>query len=213
MLTVGLFFHSCPGLARLRKAACLALSILLLNACAPFLPSAPPMVPATESLVQPAAYGDLCRRHPKLCALPGSLSVDRRIGLTAPVLKQLRRVNAEVNRTVTYRRDPLIFGRREYWVPADTVGDCEDFALLKLSRLLDQGYPREALRLALAVRPDGRQHAVLAIHTDKGVLIMDNFYNDIVPWHELGYRHWRWEQVGTFRWAGLDANPRQPDGG
>ncbi len=52
-------------------------------------------------------------------------------------------------------------------------GDCEDAALAKLVFLRDQGWPEEALRIAVGKR-DGVQHAALMVRTTLCDMILDN---------------------------------------
>ena len=41
------------------------------------------------------------------------------------------RINSQVNASVTYKTDLEQYSRPEFWVEANTFGDCEDYALLK----------------------------------------------------------------------------------
>ncbi len=53
------------------------------------------------------------------------------------------------------------------------VGDCEDSALAKLAYLRGQGWPEEALRIAVG-RRDGISHAALLVRTTLCDMILDN---------------------------------------
>ena len=86
-------------------------------------------------------------------------------------------INAEVNRSVTYKTDLEQYGKLEFWEPAGEYGDCEDYALLKRSRLADAGIPLTEMLLATCYMPDGQGHMVLLVNTDQGWFALDNNYN------------------------------------
>jgi len=46
------------------------------------------------------------------------------------------KIHQKVNSETSYRSDWLQY---EHWVEANTLGDCEDYALLKRKLLLEQG--------------------------------------------------------------------------
>jgi len=93
--------------------------------------------------------------------------------------EQLDAVNSFVNRQ-DYVIDIENYGADDYWaLPAEFLtnggGDCEDFAILKFFTLRLLGWPAEKLRLLVVQDTKMRQsHAVLAVATDKDVLILDN---------------------------------------
>jgi len=97
-------------------------------------------------------------------------------------------VQAEVNK-MPYRTDDVRYGRGEYWEQADVQGgDCEDYALEKLRRLVAAGFPIERLRLAtVLVEPMGsftrgnRNHVVLVIDAPDDQYILDNRFRTVVP--------------------------------
>ena len=49
----------------------------------------------------------------------------------------VERINSQVNASVSYKTDLEQYGKPEHWVEADTLGDCEDYALLKRQQLLE----------------------------------------------------------------------------
>ena len=71
------------------------------------------------------------------------------------------RINSQVNASVTWMSDSEQFGVPEFWVEANTFGDCEDYALLKRHRLIESGFARKDLHLACCWDETGDYHCVL----------------------------------------------------
>ena len=107
-------------------------------------------------------------------------------------LALLRHVNRDVNRSMTYRAEPV-----DVWGEGS---DCEDFALAKLEALQAAGVPRGAMRFA-ACRVDGRGHAVLVVNEE---WVLTNGRDDVFSRHrsKLRLEAWeaeggRWERIGS----------------
>jgi predicted transglutaminase-like cysteine proteinase len=94
----------------------------------------------------------------------------------------------------------------ERWsYPDDGYGDCEDYVLLKRRILIQSGWPREALLVAVVRDKDGDGHAVLTVTTDKGDYVLDNQTEKILLWSETGYRFVkRQSQSNPNVWVSLD---------
>jgi len=99
--------------------------------------------------------------------------------------KKLSTVNALVNRSITYAPDQRVYGQLDHWADgAETMrkgaGDCEDFAILKMSLLREMGVPARSMSLVV-LRDTARElyHAVLAVSTNKGHFILDNVRNEV----------------------------------
>jgi predicted transglutaminase-like cysteine proteinase len=100
-------------------------------------------------------------------------------------------VNAMVNDTIRYRSDRSLYGKLDYWaspreILARASGDCEDFAILKMTALIRAGLPANSL--SLVVLRDNRRgafHAVLAVVTSSGAFILDNTRSKVVMDAEL----------------------------
>lgn len=156
---------------------------------------------AGELTPAPAAWFALLRQHPDLDPAaarfnPVKLSVSR--------AAQLIRVNKEVNSRIAYRDD----ASQDIWEVGDRAGDCEDYAIRKLQTLIQaQDFPRGALTLAACKLDRGRGHAVLLVHSDRGVYVMDNLTNRVMPWRDLPYSWVAREEPGApFRlWRSLTA--------
>ena len=98
----------------------------------------------------------------------------------------LRQVNAWVNRRITFAEDKVGNAPAEIWQSAaESIrrgrGDCEDYALAKLALLAANGFDRRDLFLVIARDLIARtNHAVLAVRTDRGFVILDNATDDLV---------------------------------
>ena len=118
-----------------------------------------------------------------------------RVALDPARERELALVQAAVNAAIRPASDLEAFGVAERWAPVEAdPGDCDDYALAKLHRLLALGWPRAALRLTMAALPDGEDHLVLAVRTDRGDYVFDNLRQAPVPWAALPYR-WLGQEV------------------
>jgi predicted transglutaminase-like cysteine proteinase len=96
------------------------------------------------------------------------------------LVEKLGIANAAVNAAILYRADRSVYGELDHWATPGEImsrgsGDCEDFAILKMTALLRAGLP--ARSLSLVVLRDNRRgvfHAVLAVATNSGSFILDN---------------------------------------
>ena len=162
-----------------------------------WLPSGP-NIPVGGTVGAPNGWMDFLARRPGLaCAFPAT------VAMTAARFLRLSQVQTGVNLRVKYVRD-----LGDDWRVADTEGDCEDFALAKMVRLLGYGWPRGALRLALCViaAPMRFQaHAVLQIETDHGTWVLDTRMKYPRVWTRLPYQ-WLWrERPNDEAWERLIA--------
>jgi predicted transglutaminase-like cysteine proteinase len=101
-------------------------------------------------------------------------------GRNGRVVDLLAAVNRSVNRLITYRRDKDLYGTMDYWAkPSATLdrgmGDCEDYAILKMAVLAKAGVPARSMSVVI-LRDEKRQvyHAVTAVQTGSGFYILDN---------------------------------------
>lgn len=117
----------------------------------------------------PIGYANFCRRdHVDLCSgLKPNAPTEVPLGVLA-------RVNISVN-AMPYKED----GGKDLWTIGGAAGDCDDFAVTKMYRLMTEyRVPREALRLALtkvwAGRMGQRWHVVLLVDTSNaGTWVLD----------------------------------------
>ena len=138
----------------------------------------------------PFAHVMFCAQNPGECAAGGGAS---EIFLSPFADKQLRAVNASVNRSIRPVNDRPDQG--DVWQVNVKSGDCEDFALTKRDRLIAMGWSAKALRIAVTKTPAGEGHAVLVVKTDQGDLVLDNRSNAIKGWRDTDLR-WLMIQSG-----------------
>lgn len=128
----------------------------------------------------PFAHVIFCKTYPDECrsGAPGQNFVE----LTPDAMQLLRRVNVGVNKAIRAVNDkPGVLN--DTWSLSPAKGDCEDYAITKRHQLIRSGLPASALRLVTAVTTSGEGHAALVVSTDRGDLLLDNRYNEIVPWN------------------------------
>jgi predicted transglutaminase-like cysteine proteinase len=100
-------------------------------------------------------------------------------------------VNTLVNSTIRYRSDRSLYGKLDYWAAPEEIlsrssGDCEDFAILKMTALMRAGLPANSLSLVVLRDTDrGVFHAVLAVATSSGSFILDNTRAKVVKDSDL----------------------------
>lgn len=102
-----------------------------------------------------------------------------------PFYEKLQAVNSSVNFAIKYAPDSEIYIRDDHWATANQtiktgLGDCEDIAILKHSVLLKVGIPSSSMSLVV-LKDTARDlyHAVLAVSTNDGHLVLDNVSNNI----------------------------------
>ncbi|MBO6945188.1 transglutaminase-like cysteine peptidase [Altererythrobacter sp.] len=99
----------------------------------------------------------------------------------------LAKVNRWVNSNIEYRDDRVQYGTSDYWADAKTtlhsrVGDCEDYAILKMQMLRAAGIDREEMMLTLARDTTARtDHAVLLVKNGNDWVILDMANDRIAP--------------------------------
>ena len=99
-----------------------------------------------------------------------------------------QRINSDVNSQVQYKSDIENYSKPEFWVEAGTLGDCEDYSLLKRQVLLKAGFNRKDLHLACCWVETGGYHCVLLCNTDKGWFVLDNRYTWLMTPKSLPYK-------------------------
>ncbi len=129
----------------------------------------------------PAAWFKLIKQHPELDLSAEPLAP---VALTHAREVELALVHQQVNRLIRFRPDGP-----DRWQLVESEGDCEDYAIRKLFTLCQKyGWPRSALTLAACHIESGQGHAVLLVHSDRGVYALDNRRRHVEPWRRLPYR-------------------------
>ena len=148
-------------------------------------------VPANMRVVgkanPPIGHYEFCKTYGAECVADGGDAGPA--VLTETNWKTLLDVNYTVNSSITPLTDQDIYGVEERWAYPRTVGDCEDFALLKRKMLIDRGFAPSDLLLTVVLQPNGEGHAVLTVRTDHGDFILDNMRNKVMLWSETEYTY------------------------
>ena len=103
----------------------------------------------------------------------------------ANAMQQLEHISMSVNQAIRYDTDARIHGRLDQWsTPNETLargmGDCEDYAILKMALLARLGVPLSSMEIVV-VKDTGRRlfHAVLSVSLNGEHLILDNMTDAI----------------------------------
>jgi len=141
----------------------------------------PAPVMATQSgTAAPVGFQIMCLRNPTECQGGGA----DRIHLDTATLTHLDRVNRAVNKAITPRAD----GQVDRWTVGKTVGDCEDYVLAKRARLVADGFPPSAMRIAYVKTSEGEGHAILIVKTDQGDYVLDDLARSLLSLRKSGYQ-------------------------
>lgn len=100
------------------------------------------------------------------------------------------KIHGDVNQ-IKYVGDAQKYRKADFWTAIIDSGDCEDYAIAKLQRLLLRGWPVQALHLACCWTETKEYHAVLVVDTPQGAFILDNRLEIPVlvdKLNELGYK-------------------------
>lgn len=138
-----------------------------------------------DQTLPPIGHVGFCQRYPDDCRGEGSSTAP--VPLTQRALRELQEINDRVNAIVEPATDQDIYGEVERWEYPAGKGDCEDYVLLKQRLLVQRGWPRGALLIAVVLDENGEGHAVLAVRTTAGDLILDNKRRDIALWNAVPY--------------------------
>jgi predicted transglutaminase-like cysteine proteinase len=150
-----------------------------LACCIAFMMMALALAPASAADA-PVGFQIMCLKMPAECRGGGKSVVDASDAL----LKTLKAVNAQVNRSIRPRHD----GAADVWSVGVSAGDCEDYVLTKRRALIRAGLPASALRIASVKTRAGEGHAILVVRTTRADLVLDNLGNALRPLSQTGYR-------------------------
>lgn len=155
---------------------------------------------ATE---RPIGHHNFCKRNRAECRVRSR--TEARVQLTQARWNALVAINNEVNRAILPVTDAELFGREEFWVYPESMGDCEDFVLLKRRELITMGWPVGSLLITVVRQMNGDGHAVLTVLTDRGDLVLDNLESEVKIWSDTDYQYVkRQSEFDTGRWIAID---------
>lgn len=148
----------------------------------------------------PIGHYEFCQTYQSECQ---ATSVDTGpMKLTEERWKAMLDVNYTTNTTITPMTDMEIYGVEERWAYPTTVGDCEDFVLLKRKMLMNKGFSASNLLITVVLQPNGEGHAVLTVRTDRGDFVLDNMRNKVMNWSETEYTYLkRQDTANPGRWV------------
>ncbi|MGP4749337.1 transglutaminase-like cysteine peptidase [Agrobacterium pusense] len=148
----------------------------------------------------PIGHYEFCQTYQSECQ-PTSLD-NGPMKLTEERWKTMLDVNYTVNTTITPMTDMEVYGVEERWAYPTTVGDCEDFVLLKRKMLMNKGFSASNLLITVVLQPNGEGHAVLTVRTDRGDFVLDNMRNKVMNWSETEYTYLkRQDTANPGRWV------------
>lgn len=124
--------------------------------------------------------------------------------MTKEEFAEIKRINREVNSQITWMSDMENYGVADLRVTEPRLqkrghrslrlryGDCEDYVLTKLSRLIKAGIPKSRLQPARVSIPRAASiHLVLVVHTGAEPLILDSYDNRVEKVADMQSR-WGW---------------------
>jgi predicted transglutaminase-like cysteine proteinase len=135
----------------------------------------------------PIGHYEFCQTYRSECAATAGDAGP--IKLTEERWKTILDVNYTVNTNIKPMTDMEIYGVEERWAYPTTVGDCEDFVLLKRKMLMNKGMDVSDLLITVVLQPNGEGHAVLTVRTDRGDFILDNMRNKVMLWSATEYTY------------------------
>ena len=197
-----------PFLHRELRRVTLAMALMLISSgseaqtvTAPPFPSQ--SVSARSHPVMPVpGWIQFCVQRPEECVVNASEAAT--ITLTPQAWETLVRINRQVNITIKPVTDLEHWGVEDHWgLAEDGYGDCEDYQLVKRSRLIAAGFPRRALRMTAVIDGNGEPHAVMMVRTDQGDFILDNKRDAVLPWRRTGYTYLQREGGTGSTWVSL----------
>lgn len=134
-----------------------------------------------QAETDPSGWESFKERYPSH-AITANDQTGAKVKLSDSKLDQLRKVNASVNASHTYKHDKF----NDTWniMSKGATGDCEDFALTKMNELIKLGWKAKDLHLTGCVitKKDGTRvgHGVLQVDTDQGTYTLDNRFGDVM---------------------------------
>ncbi|MFA5592543.1 MAG: transglutaminase-like cysteine peptidase [Micavibrio sp.] len=139
-----------------------------------------------EPVSQPIGHHDFCKRLPEECA--PIFENSEAVILDDRLMVDLHWANKEINERYEPASDAAMYVFDEYWTYPESRADCEDYALQKRKELHENlGIPLNAMSLVVVRNKDGEGHAILAVRTDAGDLILDNLTDQVLYPFQTGY--------------------------
>lgn len=150
----------------------------------------------------PIGYVLFCKRGADECNTTGGKI--ERAALTDETWNEIKQVNEFVNSAIKPASDMDTYHTTEYWAYPSTVGDCEDYVLLKKKLLVQLGFNSDELLITVLLDEHGEGHAVLSILTKSADLILDNRRDEVLSVNQTDYKFLkRQSQLEPTQWVSL----------
>lgn len=138
-----------------------------------------------DNALAPLQFVKFCMNYGAECE-PDAVADQQNLPSGERARDMLREVNRLVNNAITPMkkpRSPLL----AHWAVSPDAGDCNDYAVTKRHRLIEMGWPKSALRLAV-VLTGGQGHLVLVVRLSDGDVVLDNLSSSVRSWDTAGYQ-------------------------
>ncbi len=166
------------------------------------LAAARKMIGDGKPAMPPPGYVSFCMQNLQACT--AKVTATNTVVLNDDVRAKLIAVNQKINDAIVYQTDMEQYGVLNMWTlnAVGGYGNCKDYVLAKRQRLLAEGFPSSALRIAIVRTPQDALHAVLTVDTDRGDFVLDSLTSNIMPWSSTQYR-WltRQSAADPIRWV------------
>ena len=150
----------------------------------------------------PIGYVLFCKRGAEECQTTGGKF--ERVALTNDAWNEINQVNQFVNSAIKPASDLDTYQTTEYWAYPTTLGDCEDYVLLKKKLLVQLGFNADELLITVLLDEHGEGHAVLSILTKSADLILDNRRDEVLSVNQTNYKFLkRQSQHDPNQWVSL----------
>ena len=165
--------------------------------------AAPTNLVAAGNTNPPIGHFEFCKTYPDECTSlgrdPGPMALTRKRWAT------MLDINARVNQSIRPDTDLNIYGVEELWSYPRSVGDCEDYVLLKRHMLIERGFSPGDVLITVVRKPDGEGHAVLTLRTSEGDFVLDNLVDEVKNWRETPYSYLkRQASTNSGRWVTIE---------
>lgn len=151
---------------------------------------------------QPIGHYEFCLANQDECNIETKKTMP--VVLDDNAWQVINAINTYVNNIIRPASDYDIYGREEVWAYPTSVGDCEDYVLLKRKFLMQKGVSPSNALITVLRKPDGEGHAVLTVRSDKGDFVLDNLNDKVRNWNRTGYTYLkRQSDTHTGRWVSI----------
>ncbi|HEY0834483.1 MAG TPA: DUF6647 family protein [Azospirillum sp.] len=186
---------SIPFIGVLLGAAAAPLASAELSRCSPL------DLLVEKVISRPIAYDEFCVSYPDQCVIDGESLIE----MTPDRLRQLENVNKDINTEFELIPDVEWRGEEDVWsYPVLGHGDCEDFVLEKIRRLMNLGFSRAAMSIAIVYdKKLMSPHAILLVDTSDGTFVLDNLRDEVRCWDDVPYNYESRERPDS-QWNSFD---------